>query len=98
MSTFQKAQERAQKFEKDQMAGSAASDMSSSHIGGQLDKITGPLTVTDLDGVAATSEIAHELSQLDREDKLRLFHGTAEYEVLKAGEEQDRFEMGLHQA
>jgi len=77
---------------------SMASDTSSSHIGGLLDKITGPLAVTDSDGVAATSEIAHELSQLDRDDRLREFHGTAEYESLRAGEEQDRFERGLHQA
>ena len=29
---------------------------------------------------------------------MKEFHGTAEYEGLRAGEEQDRFEMGVHQA
>jgi len=66
----------------------------SSHIGGLLEKITGPLT--DPEGIATTSEIAHELSKMDREDQLRAFHGTAEYEGLKAGEDKDKFEMGLH--
>jgi len=84
--------------EEQKKASVTASDTSSSHIGGLLDKITGPLTVTDSDGVASTSEIAHKLSQLDREDRLQEFHGTAEYEVLRAGEEQDRFEMGVRQA
>jgi len=68
----------------------------SSHIGGLLDKITGPLT--DPEGIATTSEIAHELTQMDREDQLRAFHGTAGYKGLKAGEEKDNFERGLHQA
>jgi len=61
-----------------------------------LDKITGPLSS---DGEMATmSEIVHKLSQLHREDQLRQFRRTQEYEVLKVGEEQDRVEMGLHRA
>jgi len=99
-STFQKAKERMEKVEAKYGTApdTSADDSASSGIGAQLDKITGPLMITDSDGVAATSEIAHELSQLDREDKLREFHGTAEYERLRAGEEHDKFEMGRHQA
>jgi len=96
-STFQRAKERLDKMLAEESTGSQTS---SSGIGAVLDRhldaITGPLSS---DGeMATTSEIAHELSQLDREDKLRQFHGTQEYEVLKAGEEQDKFQTGLHQA
>jgi len=53
-----------------------ASATSSSHIGDileqQYDKITGPLS-TEGGGVATTSEIAHELSELDREDLQRSY-------------------------
>jgi len=102
-STFQKAKERLDKMQEAGKGVGSTPEAStaseeSSHVGGLLNKITGPLTITDSDGVAATSEIAHELSQLDREDRLREFHGTAEYERLRAGEERDRFEMGVHQA
>jgi hypothetical protein len=57
----------------------------------QLDEITGPVSLLDPDGTATSSEIAHEL-------QLREFHGTAEYEGLRQGEERDRVEMGLHRA
>jgi len=68
-STFQKAKERLDKRmeaearkSKGSTPGASIMTEESSHIGGLLDKITGPLTVTDLDGVAATSEIARTLS------------------------------------
>jgi hypothetical protein len=97
-TTFKKAVARMKAAEK---AGSQSTDTTSSGIGAileqQLDKITGPRSSED-GGVATTSEIAHELSQLDREDQLREFHGTAEFEELKQGEERDRYERGLHQA
>jgi len=54
----------------------------------QLNKITGPVTVSDNDG-ATVSEVARE----ERE-----FFGTAEYERLKAEEKNDEFEYGLHKA
>jgi hypothetical protein len=95
--TLKKAKEN---FE-ERMSTAPLTTASSSHIGDildkELDKITGPVSFLDPDGTAKTSETAHELSQLDREDQLRDFHGTAEYEGLVQGEEQDRFEMGLHQ-
>jgi len=75
---------------------SEASAVSSSHIGGLLDKITGPLSSDG--GAATTSEIRHELSQLDREDQERAFHGTQEYERLKAQEEKEDFEKGQRMA
>jgi len=97
-STFQKAKERLNKKMAEESTGE--SQTSSSGIGAVLDihlnTITGPLSS---DGEMATmSEITHELSQLDSEDQLRQFHGTQEYEVLKAEEEQDRIEMGLYRA
>jgi len=60
-STFQRAKERAekQKMEEERKVSSAASNASSSHIGGLLNKITGPLTVSDKDG-ATISEVARE--------------------------------------
>jgi len=60
----------------------------SSHIGGLLDKITGPVMVSDEDG-ATNPEVAREEKE---------FFGTAEYERLKAEEKNDEFEYGLHKA
>jgi len=60
----------------------------SSHIGGLLDKITGPLTVSDEDG-ATDSEVAREEKE---------FFGMAEYERLRAEGKNDEFEYGLHKA
>jgi len=106
MTTFQKAKERAdKKAEEDKTVATAfetssiraTSAVSSSHIGGLLDKITGPLS-SDSGGVATTSEIAHELSQLDREDQQRQFPRTPEYERLKAQEEQEDFNISLNRA
>jgi len=60
----------------------------SSHIGGLLDKITGPATVSDEYG-ATVSEVAREEKD---------FFGTAEYKRLRAEEKKDEFEYGLHKA
>jgi len=54
----------------------------------QLDKITGPATVSENDG-ATVSEVAREEKE---------FFGTAEYERLRAEEKNDEFEYGLHKA
>jgi len=73
---------------------SVPSEVSSSHIGEVLDRhlelITRPLS-SPLEDMQGSGELAHE-------NLLREFHGTAEYEMLRSREEQDRFEMGLHQA
>jgi len=58
----------------------------SSHIGGLLDKITGPSTA---EGTVTDPEVAQE----ERE-----FFGTAEYERLRAEEKNDEFEYGVHKA
>jgi len=76
-------------FEK-RVAGESSpvpSDVSSSHIGAQLNKITGPLTES------GESVIPSESNQEERE-----FFGTAEYDRLKAEEKQDEFEYSLHKA
>jgi hypothetical protein len=96
--SLKKAKENMQRRE----SASPSLDTASSGIGAileqQFDKITGPVSTLDLDGTATSSEIAHEFSQGVREGQLREFHGTAEYEMLKQGEEQDRVEMGLRRA
>jgi len=83
-------------FEEKMSASSAVSTTSSSHSGGLLDRITRPLSSND--GVATTLEIANELNELDCEDQQRAFHGTQEYERLKAQEEREDFETGLARA
>jgi len=83
-STFQKAKERMDKM----MSETSERGTESSHIGGLLDKITGPVTVSDEDG-ATDSEVAREEKE---------FFGTAEYERLRAEEKNDEFEYGLHKA
>jgi len=65
--------------------------LSSSWIVPQLNKITGPLSQLNQEGTATTSDIAHE-------DMQRECLKMPEYEQLKAGEEQDRFEYELHKA
>jgi len=59
------------------------SEVSSSHIGAILDRITGPLP--DSVGTATTSRIA-------RGDHQTQFFGTPEYAGIRAGEKQDEFE------
>jgi len=94
-TTFKKAVARMRaEEEKKSTSGSVSSGITiiaseeSSHIGGLLDKITGPMTVSDEDG-ATVSEVAREEKE---------FFGTAEYERLKAEEKNDEFEYGLHKA
>jgi hypothetical protein len=102
-TTFKKAVARmkAEESKKGSNTPTEASATSSSHIGDvldkELDKIRGPLTI-DYEGTATTSEIARECSQAQREEQFQGFHGTQEYEMLKAGEEKAKFEMGHHQA
>jgi len=100
-TTFQRAKERAEKYEKEAMDIVKVFEVSSSSGIGEvldkhLDKITGPLTSNR--EVATTSEIAHKLSELDREDQQREFHGTQKYQRLKAQEKQENFETGLNRA
>jgi len=67
-STFQKAKERLDKMAEESTGSQTSSSGIGAVLGRHLDAITGPLSS---DGeMATTSEIAHELSQLDREDKL----------------------------
>jgi len=68
-----------------------ASATSSSHIGGLLHKITGPLTAEDPEGTATSSEIA-------REELGKGYMSTPEFEALKEQEKKDMFEYGLCQA
>jgi len=91
-STFQKAKERMAA----QMAESSGTEQSvtSSVFGEQLDKITGRVYTPE--EMATNSEIAHDLSELAREDQQRQFFGTPEYERLKAGEEKDDYKYALH--
>jgi len=75
--------------EKKSTSGSVSSGIASeesSHIGGLLDKVTGPITE---DGMVTNSEVAREE---------RDFFGTAEYERLRAEEKNDEFEYGVHKA
>jgi len=61
----------------------------SSHIGGLLDKITGPVTVTD----NGTEIDRNDLEQMERE-----LHGDSEYERLRDEEKKEEFEVGLRYA
>jgi hypothetical protein len=96
-STFQRAKERLDKKMAEESTGE--SQTSSSGIGAVLDRhldmITGPVSAG---GTATTSEIAHELSELDRKDQQRAFHGTQEYERLKAQEEKEDYDAALNRA
>jgi hypothetical protein len=98
-ATFKRAVARMKKSEEEERVPQTDKSESSG-IGAilekEMEKITGPLTSDE--GTATTSKIAHECSQVQREEQLRQFHGTQEYERLEAGEERDSFEMGLHQA
>jgi len=61
----------------------------SSHIGGLLDEITGPVTVTD-DGMGTERD---DLEQMERD-----LHGDSEYERLRDEEKKEEFEAGLRYA
>jgi len=67
-------------------ASKEASVTSSSHLGEQLEKITGPLS--EPDGTATTSEIG-------REKLGKGYMSTPEFEALKEQEKKDDFERGL---
>jgi len=88
-TTFKKAVARMKEAERE---GTRSVDTTSSGIGAileqQLDKITGPATVSDNEG-ATDSEVAREEKE---------FFGTAEYERLRAEEKNDEFEYRLHKA
>jgi len=81
--SLKRAKENLQR--KETMSPSVASE-ESSHIGGLLEKITGPLTA---EGTVTNSEVAREE---------RDFFRTAEYERLRAEEKNDEFEYGVHKA
>ena len=76
-------------MEREKQASSEASITSSSHIGGLLDKITGP--VSD-DGKATVSERT-DLEQMERDR-----HGDSEYKRLRDEEKKEEFEAGLRYA
>jgi len=71
----------------ERMSASGTSATSSSGIGAQLDKITGPLT-----------ESGESVMPPESNPEERAFFGTAEYERLKAEEEKDEFEYRVHKA
>jgi hypothetical protein len=98
-STFSRLKERPDKKMAEESTGesNASSSGIRALLNTKLDMITGRLA-TDSEGVATKLEITHELSELDREDQMKLFHGSQEDESLRAGEEQDTIEIGRHQA
>jgi len=91
---LKRAKENFEKKMMESTSPSEASAVSSSHIGEVLDRhldlITGP--------PSSHPEVMQGSSELAREEQLREFHGTAEYESLRAGEKHVEFEMGLHRA
>jgi len=84
--SLEKAKENLQRRET--MSPSVVSE-ESSHIGGLLDKTTGPLTVTD-DGTEIERE---DLEKMERE-----LHGDSEYERLRDEEKKEEFEHGVYKA
>jgi len=87
-TTFKKAVGRMKAEEEKKFVSPSVASEESSHIGDLLDKITGPVTVSDEDG-ATVSEVAREEKE---------FFGRAEYQRLRAEEKNDEFEYGLHKA
>jgi len=88
-TTFKKAVARMRAEESSSGSEAPTSGSGSSGIGALLDKIAGPVTVSDDNDGATVSEVAREEKE---------FFGTAEYERLRAEEKNDEFEYGLHKA
>jgi len=76
-------------YEKKMESPSEASAVSSSHIGRLLNKVMGPVSDQDQKSVTVDSEAEF----LERQ-----YHGTQEYERLKAEDKQEEYECGLRGA
>jgi len=84
-ATFQKAVEKMNKKMREESV-SRTSDVSSSHIGKLLDKITGALT----DRGTATQIERDDIEQMERD-----LHGDSEYESLRNQEKKEELKAGL---
>lgn len=90
VTSLKESLQRAKENMKRREAGSSeASVTSSSHLGEQLDKITGPLS--EPDRTATNSEIG-------REESGKGYMSIPEFKAFKKQEKKDEFEYGLYKA